>query len=244
MHHSAEGPNRPFRPKPHISWRIPLTLSMVPLTMAVWLLAVSVDPLPIDVWWHDHVVANPGSAAFFVAYVLHRVGSTAVMTVIGVMLTVVLLIRRRWRQAAAIATTMLGVVVVTTGLKLLVARPRPDDMLVHQLETSFPSGHSLGFAALMTILICVFIVHRRGVWRLTAIGLASILVLAMMWSRTALHVHWLSDTVCGALLGVAIALWVAPFTLRLPHQELLITRGAPTVILYAERHDETTENGA
>jgi undecaprenyl-diphosphatase len=30
----------------------------------------------------------------------------------------------------------------------------------------------------------------------------------MMWSRTALHVHWLSDTLAGALLGFCVAIIV------------------------------------
>ena len=38
--------------------------------------------------------------------------------------------------------------------------------------------------------------------------LGGLYVLAMMWSRTYLHVHWLTDTIAGALLGVAAALAV------------------------------------
>ena len=35
-------------------------------------------------------------------------------------------------------------------------------------------------------------------------------MLGMMWSRTYLHVHWLTDTIAGALLGlvVALAVWM------------------------------------
>jgi membrane-associated phospholipid phosphatase len=34
-------------------------------------------------------------------------------------------------------------------------------------------------------------------------------VVLMMWSRTYLHAHWLSDTVGGALIGAGTALLVA-----------------------------------
>jgi membrane-associated phospholipid phosphatase len=33
-------------------------------------------------------------------------------------------------------------------------------------------------------------------------------VLAMMWSRTGLQVHWLTDTIAGALIGIAAAVLV------------------------------------
>jgi len=37
-------------------------------------------------------------------------------------------------------------------------------------------------------------------------AVALVLTLAMMWSRTDLSVHWLSDTVAGALLGTGVTL--------------------------------------
>ena len=33
----------------------------------------------------------------------------------------------------------------------------------------------------------------------------------MMWSRTALQVHWLTDTIAGALLGLSAALLADAF---------------------------------
>ena len=36
-------------------------------------------------------------------------------------------------------------------------------------------------------------------------------ILLMMWSRTALHVHWLSDTVAGAVLGASAAILARRF---------------------------------
>ncbi|MGO2984225.1 MAG: phosphatase PAP2 family protein, partial [Brevibacterium aurantiacum] len=35
--------------------------------------------------------------------------------------------------------------------------------------------------------------------------LAAVWILLMMWSRTALQVHWLSDTIAGALIGISAA---------------------------------------
>ncbi|MDN5636001.1 MAG: phosphatase PAP2 family protein, partial [Brevibacterium sp.] len=48
-------------------------------------------------------------------------------------------------------------------------------------------------------------------------------ILLMMWSRTALQVHWLTDTIAGALIGISAAVladelwtWVTMRT-RSPH---------------------------
>lgn len=37
---------------------------------------------------------------------------------------------------------------------------------------------------------------------------AAVWILAMMWSRTGLQVHWLTDTIAGALIGIAAAVLV------------------------------------
>ena len=41
--------------------------------------------------------------------------------------------------------------------------------------------------------------------------LAAVWILAMMWSRTALQVHWLTDTIAGAFIGIAVAVLVDEF---------------------------------
>ena len=94
-------------------------------------------------------------------------------------------------------------------LKGLVGRPRPEDILVTADFGSFPSGHSANAA---TLVVCLGIVVRR-VW-LWAAGAAYVIL--MMLSRTYLGAHWVSDTVGGLLLGVAIALIVwAPLARKL-----------------------------
>ena len=69
--------------------------------------------------------------------------------------------------------------------------------------SSYPSGHAAYAGATAVILVLLFTKprHRRG-W-----GLAAAAVIAgMAWSRTYLHVHWLSDAVAGAVLGIGVAL--------------------------------------
>lgn len=199
----------------HFSRWLILLLLLLPITASIWFITVTTDPLPIDVWWYNSVSVTPGSALFTLAHALHVIGSTLAMAIIGVALTIFLLTVRRWRAAVSVALTLLGVLVIVAGLKLLVARPRPGGMLVVQGETSFPSGHTLGGAALMTILVCIIVVHtssRALHWG--AMISATVYLTIMIWSRTALHVHWLSDTVCAASLGIALGLTVANAVFR------------------------------
>ncbi|WP_232248744.1 phosphatase PAP2 family protein [Streptacidiphilus rugosus] len=98
--------------------------------------------------------------------------------------------------------------VVVQVLKSAVDRQRPVHPLVLVDHGSFPSGHAFGAALLVVLVGALFVpAARRGRWWL----FGCLFVLTMMWSRTWLHAHWLSDTVAGALAGTATALllWCA-----------------------------------
>lgn len=104
---------------------------------------------------------------------------------------------------------------VTRVIKVLVARPRPEDMLVQPDFGSFPSGHSASAALLATALGIIFL--RAWVWVAGAVY-----TVLMMLSRTYLGAHWISDTVGGMLVGagVAVIVW-APFAYRLYRERRL-----------------------
>ncbi|UJP10367.1 phosphatase PAP2 family protein [Microbacterium sp. KUDC0406] len=114
----------------------------------------------------------------------------------------VLLVLRRWREAlfalAAFAASAAGVQL----LKALFGRARPEDLLVASDFGSFPSGHTANAA---TIAMVLWLITPR-VW---AAMLGALWVVAMALSRTVLSVHWLTDTVGGALVGAGTSLLVA-----------------------------------
>jgi undecaprenyl-diphosphatase len=95
--------------------------------------------------------------------------------------------------------TTLGLV---EGLKVLVARPRPQlwPWLLPQLGFAFPSGHALASATFYPLL-ARDVAHHWPRARPLAWGLAVGLALFIGVGRLYLGVHWPSDVLAGWALG-------------------------------------------
>lgn len=156
---------------------------------------------PIDTWWHDLVVA-PGSLGHTIARALDVVGGDAVSFVVRVVVAAWLALRRRWRDLAIWVAASLVADLVVAVLKGEVGRLRPDGSDLR----SFPSGHAKyagQIAVGVALLVAPVTRHRSTLW-----GAAAGWITLMAWSRTALDVHHLSDTIAGALIGAGIMLGV------------------------------------
>jgi undecaprenyl-diphosphatase len=102
----------------------------------------------------------------------------------------------------------LGARIVTDGLKLLMARPRPadltdpDKLLAAATSASFPSGHTTSAVYVFGFLILVMLgsnappLIKRG-----SVALLVLLIAAVASSRLFLGVHYPSDILGGALSG-------------------------------------------
>ena len=115
-----------------------------------------------------------------------------------------MLCTKRYRRQGVIllAGLAVGVLVGNVCLKNLIARPRPcwlDDSVTLLISTpidySFPSGHTLSSVIGATVLTKT---NRKFGW--VAIPLAAVIA----FSRLYLFVHYPSDILAGAALGVAI----------------------------------------
>ncbi|WP_308346576.1 phosphatase PAP2 family protein [Streptomyces sp. ISL-66] len=124
--------------------------------------------------------------------------------VVPLALLVFLMARKRWGSVFYLLTTYVGgSMLVVQVLKFLVDRPRPENPMVRVDHGSFPSGHAAG-AAMLVVMVGALLVPaaRRRAWWLGG----TLFTLAMVWSRTWLHAHWLSDTVAGAAAGAGTAM--------------------------------------
>ena len=117
---------------------------------------------------------------------------------------IALLVARRWAALIAFALTEALTPLLVNLIKLAVDRERPPGKMLDAHGTSYPSGHAAYAGATAVALVLLFSAPgpRRRWWFVPA-GVA---IAVMVWSRTYLQVHWLSDAVAGATLGVAMTL--------------------------------------
>lgn len=166
---------------------------------------VSGAPLGIDSWWRDLVEINRGSYSWAIAVFFAETGSAVGAAAMTAIAAALLLVWGERRDAGSLATAMLLGVGASELLKAIVLRPRPGGQLYAVVGSSYPSGHSMAAAALAVSLALIASAALPLVWARWAWVLAGAWILLMMWSRAALRVHWLTDTIAGALLGAAIA---------------------------------------
>jgi undecaprenyl-diphosphatase len=152
----------------------------------------------VDTAWMA-LVFGPASPWIVPSLFLHELGfglpAFLLATAVGGAL---FLWKRPWGAVYFLAVSIVSTAAVEV-LKNSFARPRPSLALVDTGFGSYPSGHSAR-AAMLAVTLGILL-PRVWVWILGAAY-----TLAMMFSRTQLGAHWLTDTVGGAFTGAAVAL--------------------------------------
>ncbi|MDS1271760.1 phosphatase PAP2 family protein [Lipingzhangella sp. LS1_29] len=131
---------------------------------------------------------------------------TRVMIALGVLVAVWLALRRQFTSAvwALGATGAAGA--VGWVMKHAVERPRPEfiDPIATGSGPAFPSGHALMATVGMGVLLFATLPLVRGAWRWVVVVLAVGVAFSTGGTRPLLGVHWISDVIAGASLGVVI----------------------------------------
>ncbi|MCD1295163.1 hypothetical protein CUJ83_09150 [Methanocella sp. CWC-04] len=144
-------------------------------------------------------IATTDSRSFFL--ILTQLGNPYVWLFIT---AVYLIFGDKKKIAAILAISLIFSIVVVDDIKEAIERPRPEgsynSLFLFSSGYSFPSGHSQA-SFLIAVIIGSFLETR---YRLIGYGLASIVGI----SRIHLGVHYPSDVIAGALLGIVMGLMV------------------------------------
>ncbi len=162
---------------------------------------------PVLTWFDG--VRTPALTA--VARVLSFLGSVYVMAPVGLVAAFLLWRRTTRRTAVFFVLAVGGSAALNLAAKAFFARARPDLFValtpVH--DTSFPSGHTMGSAALS---LAAYLITRRLAprwqWLVGGFGLGFSLGVAL--SRPYLQVHYPSDVLAGWAASVfwVLGVWI------------------------------------
>lgn len=149
---------------------------------------------------------NPANIAF--AKTFTNLGNTSTILIDTIILFIVLIVFKQYPYAWFTAGTMAAANGYNWIIKHAVARHRP---LVHHLVYadgySFPSGHSVGSAALFGILIVLTILLVKSrFWKTLLIIIWALFPLLIGYTRIFTHVHYPSDVMGGFLEGITFVL--------------------------------------
>ncbi|PPF77535.1 phosphatase PAP2 family protein [Subtercola sp. Z020] len=169
---------------------------------AIWLSTHPTYVPTIDAEWQRLMLANPLPPVLDVARVLDVLGQGVIGFVVLPLVVAALLWRRGRGAVGLVILSSLVSLAAAQLLKHVAERARPAPMLVPSDLGSFPSGHVANIATLAVVVLLVVPLRRVAL-------LGALAVVVMALSRTFLNVHWLTDTLAGALLGAAVPVLLA-----------------------------------
>lgn len=137
-------------------------------------------------------------------------GGLAVLTFIVAVAALYLVLVGKRAAALFVVLAVTGGTLLSHGLKMLFARPRPDliPLAPVELTASFPSGHAM-ISAVTYLTLGVLLTRLDAPRRVHAFFIAVAVVMTVMIgiSRVYLGVHWPTDVLAGWCLGAAWALF-------------------------------------
>ena len=205
----------------HAALGLYLTVGLVLAMLLIWAFAALADEVlegdteafdrGILTWIHAHGTPWLDRSAIE----LTALGSTVVLWVIGLGLSVLLWNLGKHRYVAMIWLASTGSLVLNQTLKAAFGRSRPDvfEWLVDVGHLSFPSGHAMNSMVFYTVAAYA-IGHQVGPGpaRTGTYAFAALLIAMIGFTRMYLGVHYPSDVLAGFAVGYAWAILCAIVT--------------------------------
>ena len=175
-------------------------------SLSGWTLMVTAEngPLNMDVFIHRLFTALQSDFSYALGNIFAQIGDTFGIIALVLPWAVWLLTVKRWDALSHWAGAFVGVALLNIIGKGLFGRSRPDTPDYLMGSFSYPSAHSSTAVVLLGLtaaFIAAEIPRQKRFW---AYWIALALALPMALSRLVVGVHWFSDLVGGALLGLVV----------------------------------------
>lgn len=147
----------------------------------------------------------------FMDFLMPKISWFAEYGIFWIVIALLMVISKKYRRTGLMigVALILGVTLGNAVIKNIVARPRPYDVCFEEFgrtidlliktpyDWSFPSGHSLACLEATTVLM---LTEKK-------FGIPALIIsFLVMFSRMYLYVHFLTDVLGGALLGIIFGL--------------------------------------
>jgi membrane-associated phospholipid phosphatase len=160
-----------------------------------------------DIWCENFLFAMRSPFLLELCNAVTLLGNVYVIIgIAGVVSLAIVFLRTGRIYIIGLAVTLLGAALSDYFMKASIGRMRPGGLIPSTVETSysFPSGHATAAMALYGFV--AFMLYRRYPKNAKAIMIvATIVIVAVGFSRLYLGVHFPSDVIAGYLLG---GLWL------------------------------------
>ncbi|PPD24130.1 MAG: hypothetical protein CTY24_02060 [Methylobacter sp.] len=187
------------------------------LTVGIWLVAivllVLIERISVAPYQWDRYLLSlaHGLRGFWLDRFFALItwaGSLFILAPITVLICGFLVRNGRVTEAWLLGLSLAGIALFSRLAKLWFSRPRPDLFPVigeTPLDASYPSAHTAQIVAFAMAVCWILKTEKLGFTYYSLTGIALLLALLVALSRIYLQVHFPSDIVGGALLGL---LWV------------------------------------
>ncbi|MCW4151081.1 bifunctional DedA family/phosphatase PAP2 family protein [Halomonas sp. 18H] len=204
---------------PLASWL--LLLASLSALCALTLVVLQQDgPLPMDQRLHDLLGSLSMSGLETTGLILAEIGDLLGILALVVPWALWWLWQKRWDALAHLGGGLLGIAVLNVLGKTLIDRARP--MTPEHLTGSmaYPSAHTSTAVVLLGMAAAFIARELPPGYRFWAYWVAIALAVPMALSRLFIGVHWLSDLIGGALLGLVVCALVQLAWQRRPRDPL------------------------
>jgi undecaprenyl-diphosphatase len=180
------------------------TLSFI--ILAAWVvMSTSIEfDREILAWFSAHT-SSMATATF---RLITWAGSIFILAPLVMLIGYILMQYQHWQEAVFLASSFVAAAIIARLLKYLIGRERPDvypALVDTYTQLAFPSVH---VAQVSAFCLALYLVLRRCrlAWHAVVGVVLFVLALAVLCSRLYLQVHYPSDVIAGALLGIICAL--------------------------------------